>query len=206
MVSGLLQQWLSWMRTSTVNAYKLQIVFVIKPSQASEERKQTVVCGVPRPVPFCFYCLLQLQSQVGEGRCFSVNCSEKAKEQALQVLKHFNVQVSLADIFSRCQVGQGWFELKLVLACGSLRHRRCRGVLSRAPCVPLGTQGLGVGAGSVPRGCEEFCADGQGEQRHLQLCSDCCFLELGAWRVFWPGLAGLQSLCCWLLCLGPMLV
>ncbi|NWW71597.1 MUT7 Exonuclease, partial [Climacteris rufus] len=44
-----------------------------------------------------------LHSQVGEGRCFSVNCSEKAKEQALQVLKHFNVQVSLTDIFSRCQ-------------------------------------------------------------------------------------------------------
>ncbi|XP_032858920.1 exonuclease mut-7 homolog isoform X3 [Tyto alba] len=48
-----------------------------------------------------------LQSQVAEGRCFSVNCSEKAKEQAMQVLKHFNVQVSLADIFSRCQVW-GW--------------------------------------------------------------------------------------------------
>ncbi|XP_074976534.1 exonuclease mut-7 homolog isoform X6 [Caretta caretta] len=45
-----------------------------------------------------------LQSQVGEGRCFSVDCSEKAKEQAFQVLKHFNVQVSLADVFSRCQV------------------------------------------------------------------------------------------------------
>ncbi|NWW83776.1 MUT7 Exonuclease, partial [Rhynochetos jubatus] len=44
-----------------------------------------------------------LQSQVAEGRCFSVNCSEKAKEQAVQVLKHFNVQISLADIFSRCQ-------------------------------------------------------------------------------------------------------
>ncbi|NWY49373.1 MUT7 Exonuclease, partial [Chionis minor] len=44
-----------------------------------------------------------LKSQIAEGRCFSVNCSEKAKEQALQVLKHFNVQVSLADIFSRCQ-------------------------------------------------------------------------------------------------------
>ncbi|NXB79594.1 MUT7 Exonuclease, partial [Donacobius atricapilla] len=44
-----------------------------------------------------------LRSQVGEGRCFSVSCSEKAKEQALQVLKHFNVQVSLSDIFSRCQ-------------------------------------------------------------------------------------------------------
>uniref|UniRef100_A0A8C8RHW1 Exonuclease 3'-5' domain containing 3 n=1 Tax=Pelusios castaneus TaxID=367368 RepID=A0A8C8RHW1_9SAUR len=46
-----------------------------------------------------------LQSQVGEGRCFSVDCSGKAKEQALQVLKHFNVQVTLADVFSRCQVG-----------------------------------------------------------------------------------------------------
>ncbi|XP_064583669.1 exonuclease mut-7 homolog isoform X1 [Zonotrichia leucophrys gambelii] len=45
-----------------------------------------------------------LRSQVGEGRCFSVNCSQKAKDQALQVLKHFNVQVSLGDIFSRCQV------------------------------------------------------------------------------------------------------
>ncbi|NWU91656.1 MUT7 Exonuclease, partial [Upupa epops] len=44
-----------------------------------------------------------LRSQVAEGRCFSVNCSEKPKEQALQVLKHFNVQVSQADIFSRCQ-------------------------------------------------------------------------------------------------------
>ncbi|KFV71250.1 putative exonuclease mut-7, partial [Dryobates pubescens] len=44
-----------------------------------------------------------LQSQVAEGRCLSVNCSAKAKDQALQVLRHFNVQVSLADIFSRCQ-------------------------------------------------------------------------------------------------------
>lgn len=57
-----------------------------------------------------------------------MNCSEKAKEQALQVLKHFNVQVSLADIFSRCQVGQGCCELKLVLACGSLRSGRCGSV------------------------------------------------------------------------------
>ncbi|XP_077162395.1 exonuclease mut-7 homolog isoform X3 [Paroedura picta] len=44
-----------------------------------------------------------LRSQVGEGRCFSVDCSEKAKEQALRVLKHFNIQVTLADVFSRCQ-------------------------------------------------------------------------------------------------------
>lgn len=60
-------------------------------------------------------CLFKLQSQVGEGRCFSVNCSEKAKEQALQVLKHFNVQVTLEDIFSRCQVGQVLSKLKAML-------------------------------------------------------------------------------------------
>ncbi|KAL8174252.1 UNVERIFIED_CONTAM: hypothetical protein K2H54_040943 [Gekko kuhli] len=45
-----------------------------------------------------------LRSQVGEGRCFSVDCSEKAKEQALWVLKHFSIQVTLADVFSRCQL------------------------------------------------------------------------------------------------------
>uniref|UniRef100_A0A8C0IRT3 Exonuclease 3'-5' domain containing 3 n=1 Tax=Chelonoidis abingdonii TaxID=106734 RepID=A0A8C0IRT3_CHEAB len=56
-----------------------------------------------------------LQSQVGEGRCFSVDCSEKATEQALQVLKHFNVQVSLADVFSRCQVGLFLSELATLL-------------------------------------------------------------------------------------------
>lgn len=58
-----------------------------------------------------------------------MNCSEKAKEQALQVLRHFNVQVSLSDIFSRCQVGRGWLEPRLALARRSLR---CLGVLGLA--------------------------------------------------------------------------
>ncbi|XP_042334421.1 exonuclease mut-7 homolog isoform X2 [Sceloporus undulatus] len=44
-----------------------------------------------------------LKSQVGEGRCFQVNCSEKAKDQALRVLEHFQVQVAVSDVFSRCQ-------------------------------------------------------------------------------------------------------
>ncbi|XP_060107482.1 exonuclease mut-7 homolog [Heteronotia binoei] len=44
-----------------------------------------------------------LCSQVGEGRCLLVDCSAKAKEQALRVLKHFNIQVTLTDVFSRCQ-------------------------------------------------------------------------------------------------------
>ncbi|KAM9521769.1 exonuclease mut-7 homolog isoform 4-T4 [Guaruba guarouba] len=63
-----------------------------------------------------------LQSQVAEGRCFSVNSSEKAKEQALQVLKHFNVQVSLSDIFSRCQVWgccQAWGQAHIVRGHGT---------------------------------------------------------------------------------------
>ncbi|KAM9595080.1 exonuclease mut-7 homolog isoform 15-T20 [Morphnus guianensis] len=70
---------------------------VLSPSGqiARQEGRVILTSGLPYQT---------LQSQVAEGRCFSVNCSEKAKEQALQVLKHFNVQVSLADIFSRCQV------------------------------------------------------------------------------------------------------
>lgn len=47
---------------------------------------------------------VQLRSQVGEGRCLSLDCSEKAKDQAVRVLRHFNVQPTPSDIFSRCQV------------------------------------------------------------------------------------------------------
>ncbi|XP_050615797.1 exonuclease mut-7 homolog isoform X4 [Macaca thibetana thibetana] len=45
----------------------------------------------------------KLRAQVGAGRCFSVDCSLKAQQQAKAVLKHFNVRVTHADIFSRCQ-------------------------------------------------------------------------------------------------------
>ncbi|KAJ6652011.1 hypothetical protein lerEdw1_015836 [Lerista edwardsae] len=63
---------------------------------ARQERRVILTSGLPYQT---------LQSQVGEGRCLLVKCSEKAKEQAVKVLKHFNVRVTLADIFSRCQVG-----------------------------------------------------------------------------------------------------
>ncbi|XP_036117554.1 exonuclease mut-7 homolog [Molossus molossus] len=49
----------------------------------------------------------QLQAQVGAGRCFRVDRSLKAQQQAKAVLRHFNVRVAHADIFSRCQV---WLE------------------------------------------------------------------------------------------------
>ncbi|XP_034520779.1 exonuclease mut-7 homolog isoform X4 [Ailuropoda melanoleuca] len=45
----------------------------------------------------------KLRAQVGAGRCLSVDCSLKAQQQAKAVLKHFNVHVTRADIFSRCQ-------------------------------------------------------------------------------------------------------
>uniref|UniRef100_A0A8C7DYG4 Exonuclease 3'-5' domain containing 3 n=1 Tax=Naja naja TaxID=35670 RepID=A0A8C7DYG4_NAJNA len=61
---------------------------------AREENRVILTSGLP------FH---SLRSQVGEGRCFSVSCSEKARDQVLQVLKHFNVRVALADVFSRCQ-------------------------------------------------------------------------------------------------------
>ncbi|XP_063552984.1 exonuclease mut-7 homolog isoform X3 [Gorilla gorilla gorilla] len=56
----------------------------------------------------------KLRAQVGAGRCLSVDCSLKAQQQAKAVLKHFNVRVTHADIFSRCQTqsfeerAQGW--------------------------------------------------------------------------------------------------
>ncbi|XP_062447057.1 exonuclease mut-7 homolog isoform X3 [Rhea pennata] len=78
-----------------------------------------------------------LQSQVGEGRCFSVNCSEKAKEQALQVLKHFNVQVTLADIFSRCQI---WASVH-VQSPKSMRHQRFSSKHKTAAEMPITEQG-----------------------------------------------------------------
>ncbi|XP_007945268.1 exonuclease mut-7 homolog [Orycteropus afer afer] len=46
----------------------------------------------------------KLRAQVGAGRCLSVDCALKAREQALNVLRHFNVRVTFADVFSRCQV------------------------------------------------------------------------------------------------------
>ncbi|XP_062870052.1 exonuclease mut-7 homolog [Trichomycterus rosablanca] len=44
-----------------------------------------------------------LRSQVAEGRCLTLDCSEKARDQAVRVLKHFNVRLTASDIFSRCQ-------------------------------------------------------------------------------------------------------
>ncbi|XP_070312606.1 exonuclease mut-7 homolog isoform X4 [Odocoileus virginianus] len=45
----------------------------------------------------------KLRAQVGAGRCLAVDCSLKAQQQAKAVIRHFNVRVTPADIFSRCQ-------------------------------------------------------------------------------------------------------
>ncbi|XP_060764960.1 exonuclease mut-7 homolog isoform X2 [Neoarius graeffei] len=54
-----------------------------------------------------------LRSQVAEGRCLTLDCSEKARDQALHVLKHFNVHLTPSDIFSRCQACNNDEYLKL---------------------------------------------------------------------------------------------
>ncbi|KAM9820163.1 exonuclease mut-7 homolog [Neosynchiropus ocellatus] len=61
---------------------------------AQAEDRVILTCGQPYQ---------SLRSQVGEGRCLSLDCSEKAKDQAVRVLKHFNVRLTANDIFSRCQ-------------------------------------------------------------------------------------------------------
>ncbi|XP_059494339.1 exonuclease mut-7 homolog isoform X2 [Stegostoma tigrinum] len=71
---------------------------------ACKDNRFILTCGLPYHA---------LRSQVAEGRCLSLNCSDKAKDQAITVLKHFNVQITPKDIFSRCQVCNGAEYLKL---------------------------------------------------------------------------------------------
>ncbi|XP_034565223.1 exonuclease mut-7 homolog [Notolabrus celidotus] len=61
---------------------------------AQAEGRVILTCGQP---------FQSLRSQVGEGRCLLLDCSEKARDQAIRVLRHFNVQPTPGDIFSRCQ-------------------------------------------------------------------------------------------------------
>ncbi|KAB0390876.1 hypothetical protein E2I00_003318, partial [Balaenoptera physalus] len=60
----------------------------------------------------------KLRAQVGAGRCLSVDCSLKARQQATAVIRHFNVRVTHSDIFSRCQVGAAC-PLPALGQCGS---------------------------------------------------------------------------------------
>ncbi|UJR27400.1 hypothetical protein I4U23_008690 [Adineta vaga] len=48
-----------------------------------------------------------LRSHTVEGRCWQPPLNVSAKEQCYAVLKHFNVQVLLEDIFSRCSICNG---------------------------------------------------------------------------------------------------
>ncbi|KAM9595077.1 exonuclease mut-7 homolog isoform 12-T17 [Morphnus guianensis] len=110
---------------------------VLSPSGqiARQEGRVILTSGLPYQT---------LQSQVAEGRCFSVNCSEKAKEQALQVLKHFNVQVSLADIFSRCQVRGCCLPRERVCLLG----RRCASLMLDPSVLDIWSWGGALGSGA----------------------------------------------------------
>ncbi|XP_045145272.1 exonuclease mut-7 homolog [Echinops telfairi] len=68
----------------------------LAPAQvARQEERVVLTSGLPYH---------KLRAQVGTGRCLLVDCALKVREQALAVLRHFNVRVTLADLFSRCQV------------------------------------------------------------------------------------------------------
>ncbi|KAH3795422.1 hypothetical protein DPMN_148972 [Dreissena polymorpha] len=47
-----------------------------------------------------------ISANVGPDMCYNVMC-DKAKDQVVEVLNHFNVQVKQSDIFSRCQICNG---------------------------------------------------------------------------------------------------
>lgn len=44
----------------------------------------------------------QLKSYLPEGKCFNVQCTQTAKEQAMTIFKHFNIEINEEDVFSRC--------------------------------------------------------------------------------------------------------
>ncbi|KAL4617371.1 hypothetical protein GN956_G21415, partial [Arapaima gigas] len=71
---------------------------------ARAEGRVILTCGQPYQT---------LKSQVGEGRCLALDCSDKARDQAVQVLRHFHVQLTSDDIFSRCQACNGDQYMKL---------------------------------------------------------------------------------------------
>ncbi|TKC51670.1 hypothetical protein EI555_013240, partial [Monodon monoceros] len=81
------------------------------PSVARQEGRVILTSGLPYH---------KLRAQVGAGRCLSVDCSLKARQQATAVIRHFNVRVTHSDIFSRCQVGAACPLLALG-QCGSPR-------------------------------------------------------------------------------------
>ena len=51
----------------------------------------------------CVSTVIQMRQMVPEGMCVHVS-SGKTHDQALEVFNHFNIEVTLCDIFSRCQV------------------------------------------------------------------------------------------------------
>ena len=67
----------------------------------------------------------QLRSHTVEGRCWQPPLNVTAKEQCAAVLRHFNVQVLLEDIFSRCSVSLVFLFVHIWLK--SLVFQTCNG-------------------------------------------------------------------------------
>ena len=64
-----------------------------------------------------------------------MDCSLKAQQQAKAILRHFNVRVTPADIFSRCQVGAAGPRL----GEGPLRMERWACTVDSAAPLPVGS-------------------------------------------------------------------
>ncbi|XP_071196333.1 exonuclease mut-7 homolog isoform X1 [Salvelinus alpinus] len=98
---------------------------------AQEDGRVILTCGQPYQT---------LKSQVGEGRCIALDCSEKARDQAVRVLKHFNVQPTQSDIFSRCQVCNSDQYLKMPRE-NMTRLLKERGFLQQQQQAPIPPEG-----------------------------------------------------------------
>ncbi|MBN3299528.1 MUT7 Exonuclease, partial [Amia calva] len=110
-------------------------------------RAAEIARGEGRIILTCGQPYQTLKSQVGEGRCVLVDCSERARDQALRVLRHFHIQVTHADVFSRCQACNGDQYMKLPRK--DMEHlMRERGLIPTQQCnSEKGGEREGVGVG-----------------------------------------------------------
>ncbi|XP_052790834.1 exonuclease mut-7 homolog [Mya arenaria] len=77
---------------------------------------------------------------VGAEMCYNVMC-EGAKEQVVEVLNHFNVQVTRRDIFSRCQVCNGDVYVTLPAEDLKLLAQRKRQLVAQQAAEEFGSEG-----------------------------------------------------------------
>ncbi|XP_061913437.1 exonuclease mut-7 homolog isoform X1 [Entelurus aequoreus] len=138
---------------------------------AQAENRVILTCGQPYQT---------LRSQVGTGRCLCLDRAEKGRDQAVRVLKHFNVQPTPEDVFSRCQACNG-NEYSVVPKPDMMRMLRQKGLLQEEDA-----------SLASPQDEEEPLDDSHELPRYAAQCRWASLSELDPVTLSFPGGAPLQ--------------